>query len=90
VVLWPLARTAALDALLRSVDVLTGCNVMRTSIPHGQHDEANDEEDTGCRGSDSRSGCCSGGELAYGERVQDGRHSGNKSQEELLGVFFSR
>lgn len=61
---------------------------MRASIPHGQHDEANDEEDTGCRGSDSRSSCCSGGELAYGERVQDGRHGGNKGQRGIAWCFL--
>jgi hypothetical protein len=60
---------------------------MRASIPHGQHDEANDEEDTSRRGSDSRSSRCSGGELAYRERVQDGRHGSSESQEELLGVL---
>jgi hypothetical protein len=61
---------------------------MRASIPHGQHDEANDEEDTGCRGSDSRSSRCSGGELAYRERVQDGRHGGSKAKSNCL--VFSR
>ena len=88
VVLWPLARTAALDTLLRSVDVLTRCNVMRPSIPHSQYDEANDEEDTGCRGSDSRSSRCSGSELAYGERVQDGRHGGNKGRRGIAWYFL--
>jgi hypothetical protein len=65
---------ATLDAFFSRVVVWKRSDMVRTTIPHGDEDEADDEEDPGCGCTDSRSCRCSNGKLAGGEFVEDGRH----------------
>ena len=80
---------ASLYTFLGRVGVLTGCNVMRTAIPHSDQDEADDEDDPGCRGTDSGSCCGTGAETSCREGMQDWRHSsGGRNLKSLSGGIF--
>lgn len=79
VVLRPLAGAATLDAFLGRVGGW-GSDVVSAAIPHGDEDEDDDEEDPGSCGSYGGSGRCSGSEVAGGERMEDGRHGGEKGE----------
>jgi hypothetical protein len=77
---------ATLDAFFGCVAAAGGRNdVVRATVPHGDEDEDEDKEDAGCGGSDGGSGRCSGGELAGGEGVEDGRH-GRAEVNEILDL----
>lgn len=79
---------AALDGFLGCATVWGRSDVVRTTVPHGDEDEEENEEDASCSGADGGSGRCSGGELAGGEGVEDRRH-GRMEVDEVLDRFLS-